>query len=71
MTHDELLEGQREITLIGGSRHGEKYVINDSAPIVVKGVLIPLSNDSKETYTICQLKSGQWIGYIAIEKELK
>jgi len=69
MTHDELLAGQREITLIGGTRHGKQYVINDAAPVVVKSILVPLSTDSSETYTICQLKTGQWIGYIAIEKE--
>lgn len=61
---------QREITLIGGSSHGKEYILNDEFSVSMNKTLYPLPFDNDEIYTTCQLKSGQWIGYIAIEEEL-
>jgi len=60
----------REITLIGGSSHGKEFGVNDEAGVVINNKITPPFADIEETYTVCQLRSGQWVGYIAIEKEL-
>ena len=60
----------REITLIGGKRHGEIIILNKSAAFRIKPFKdVSISGSNTDTYTICQLKSGQWIGYIATEIE--